>query len=148
MTLYVPALVISHAHITHGQSVRHSRTVRGQWTDSLKLLSSHPEALRDFAIYTDGSWIPNGQFMPPFLCQLEKLQFFFADLVYQLGSLLKIILNTSTNTIESIITIVNMSWTWTKILSHQDEDVHLWPYVPWLILHFSYQSSSISHSHI
>jgi hypothetical protein len=47
--------------------------------------------------------------MPPFLCQLEKLQFFFADLVYQLGSLLKIILNTSTNTIESIITIVNMS---------------------------------------
>jgi hypothetical protein len=48
---------------------------------------------------------------------------FLADLVYQLGSLLKIFLNTSTNTIESIITKVKMPRT--KILSHQDEDVHL-----------------------
>jgi hypothetical protein len=34
MTLYVPALVISHAHSAYGQSVRHDRTVRGQLTDN------------------------------------------------------------------------------------------------------------------
>jgi hypothetical protein len=59
-----------------------------------------------------------------------------------LGSQLMIILNTT----ESIITLVKMSWT--KIVPHQDQDVHFWAYVSELILHFAYQSSSISHSHI
>jgi hypothetical protein len=31
-----------------------TRTDRGQQMDGPKLLSYHPEALRDFAIYTDG----------------------------------------------------------------------------------------------
>jgi hypothetical protein len=34
MTLYVPALVISHAHNGYGQSVRHGRTVHGQLMDN------------------------------------------------------------------------------------------------------------------
>jgi hypothetical protein len=115
MTLYFPTLVISYAHITHGQSVRHGRAVHVQLMDSPWTIGGQSEitvqtskASADFAIYTDGPRIPGGRSMPPFLCHLEKLQL-LTNLMHHFGSLLKIIPNTFTNTINSIITIVKMS---------------------------------------
>jgi hypothetical protein len=123
---------------TDGQSMDQQRTVRNCCPD----IQSLCEILQ--SIRTVREYLADGPCLL-FLSSWETL-IFLANLVYQLGSFLNIFLNTSTNTIESTITIIKMSRT--KILSYQDEDVHLWPYVPWLILHFSYQSSSISHSHI
>jgi hypothetical protein len=94
---------------TDGQSMDQQRTARNCCLD----IQSLCEILR--SIRTVSEYLADG---PCLLFFVSFRNFFLADLVYQLGSLLKIFFNTSTNTIESIITIVKMPRT--KILSHQD----------------------------
>jgi hypothetical protein len=100
---------------TDRQSMDQQRTVRNSCLD----IQSLCEILR--SIRTVCEYLVDGLCLL-FFDSLRNFNF-LVDLVYQLGSLLKLILNTSTNTIKLIITIVKMSGT--KILSHQDEDVHL-----------------------